>query len=107
MSVFNHITENLLKNKIDIVEDMESRVLVYSAALNFHHIEDIDFDKLQVDDIISVMHNIHEISSDENEYGDIQLDPNHPFGQLNSIQHKIHGLESIPKLRVPSPFRFL
>lgn len=105
--MFNQMNEKLINTKTEIVENVESYVHVYSALINQFSIKDIDFDQLTVVDIIDIRDTLFEIISEEDDEGNIRLDPEHPYSQLESIQIKIHQLESTPKQRVPSSFRFL
>lgn len=107
MNAFNQISESLLKAKKDVVEDLTSVVLLSSALVNKLKIADIDFDQLVISEIIHMRDNLFEIVSEEDDEGYVLLDPEHPYSRIDSIQLKMHALETSPKQRVPSSFRFL
>jgi len=107
MTAFKQISESLLKTKMDTVEDMTSCVLIASALVNKERIENIDFDRLDIDEIIHMRDTLFDIVTEEDDDGLVYLDPCHPYSRIDSIQLKMHALETSPKQRVPSSFRFL
>jgi hypothetical protein len=104
---FNTIHDNLQKSKTEIVENKESYVSIISALVNLKELEDIDFERIDSADILELQEEIFTIVTIEHEDGRVQLNPSHPFAMINSIQHKIHGLERKPRKRIPSSYRFL
>lgn len=104
---FSTINENLLKRQKEIIENKESYVSIISALVNRKELEDIDFNRFDIDDILEIQENIFEIVTIEDEDGMVQLNPAHPFSMIDSIQYKIHELERKPRVRPPSPYTFL
>lgn len=107
MPNFEKINDKLIKAKMDIVADKESIMLIASALVNIKSLREIDFDRIKAEDIAVMNERLFEIISSEDDDGYITVDPDHPFGVIQSIQHKIFKLETMPRKRVPSTFRFL
>jgi len=104
---FDFFNEAISKNIQVDVADESSIALIASIMINQFDIAEIDFSKLDEDDILNMRDNLFEIITTEDDDGDIKLDPGHPYSQVYALQHKITGMESAPKIRVQSSFRFL
>lgn len=107
MPTFQEINDKLIRVKKDIATDKESMMLIASAMVNVKSLNEIDFDRIRIEDICEMHDRIFEMISNENDDGEVTIDPSHPFGVIQSIQHKIFKLEEKPKKRVASTFRFL
>lgn len=106
-TLFNRINEKLEVCKQFAVSDMQSEHYLYSILINELEIQEIDFSRLDIDEIRHFIESIFEMISDEDDNGIISLDPHHGFTLSSMIQYKIWSFESLPKLRGKSSFQFL
>ena len=104
---FDTIQENLQKYKTEFVENKESYVSIISALVNLKGLEEIDFSRIDINDIQEIQDDIFSIITIEDEDGMVQLNPSHPFSMIDSVQYKIHALERKPRKRIPSTYSFL
>lgn len=103
---FEKFSNEINQKKVEIVEDLSAEAYTYLCMWNLMDVEDIDFNKLTVDAITAAAE-LQESITHEDEAGLVYLDPNHSASLVNGFGHKMHALESMERLRVPSLHRFI
>jgi hypothetical protein len=104
---FEYLSEVIEKKKVNTVTDKYGENYVILAAINRMAISDINFENFSSENVLDVYNELEDAITDENQDGEISLDPNHSFTQMISLGIKIARMEELPKLRVPSPFLFI
>lgn len=104
---FFELSDRLIAASEKEVSDMSSMVALFTAFLSLDDIEFIDLGSLQLDELIHFKDTIFEIIAEEDDYGELLLNQQHPFTRLLSLQHKMSFIEDVQKERVPSTYRFI
>lgn len=86
-----------LEGKRTIQEAYEKNYILM-VLLNDLSIDQIDFSVFDNSDIADVMEDLEEAITDEDENGELSLDPSHPYTRIWSLGVKMKELEDMPRL---------
>lgn len=104
---FDKFTQAIDKKKVEEVTNNSGKSYIYFLALEKLEVDRIDFSAFSLEDTTYVYTRIEESLTYEDEDGVLFVDPNHHFGEVINLIHKIDALEEAPRERVPSSFRFI
>lgn len=104
---FSTFTEKLDKKITTDIEDQYGLNYVHMIVQNQLHTSEIDFNKFSLDDLINALDGLEEAITDEDQNGNLAIDPNHVYTRVLALSFKIDKLGTVPKLRGTSPFLFL
>jgi hypothetical protein len=109
MSTFNfdHFNRVVEEKKVEVLHQRREQNYVLMVIQQKLSINDIDWSAFTRPHIMDVIEELEEAITDENDEGEICLDPNHPYTQMLMLTSKISGLEDVHKVRPTSPFPFL
>lgn len=100
---------NEFERKSTSLEQQNERGIIYAYHVVFHglDIEDIDFNRFTIEDLITVVNEIEFCVIDEDTDGRIYLDKKHPLTLIKYLGKLSWTMEHAPKIKLPSRFVFL
>lgn len=104
---FGRFTQIVEEKKVEVLHQRQEQNYVLMVIQQKLPINDIDWGVFTRPHIMDVIEELEEAITDENEDGEICLDPYHPYTQMLMLSSKVKGLEDVHKVRPTSPFPFL
>lgn len=104
---FGRFSQIVEEKKVEVLHQRKEQNYVYMVIQQKLPINDVDWSAFERPHITDVIEELEEAITDENDDGEICLDPNHPYTQMLMLSNKIKGLEDVHKVRPTSPFPFL
>ncbi|MGS2779889.1 hypothetical protein ACVBAX_21360 [Robertmurraya sp. GLU-23] len=104
---FDRFTQIVEEKKVEVLHQRNEQNYVLMVIQQGLPINDINWSAFGRAHIMDVMEELEDAITDENEDGELCLNPYHPYTQMFMISNKISGLVDVQKVRPTSPFPFI
>lgn len=108
MQNFEFFHEKMEKNKVMSVKNSYGISHIFSALINNHTVEYIDFDCFSAEEVINSLDDLSmQLEEPIDDEEQLVFTAGSHLEVIDNLQTKFHAMEKLPKQRVSSPYRFL
>lgn len=104
---FEYLNSKLEENKTTKISPAKGVNYILLILMCHLFADEINFKLFTYEDFEDVEMELDQLITDEDENGDIFLDPSNPYSIILSLTHKIAKMEKIPRIRSASPYQFI
>ncbi|MCM3317947.1 hypothetical protein M3603_15110 [Rummeliibacillus stabekisii] len=104
---FELFNTKLEESKSEKDEELSGICYIYHALYHCEELSDIDFNQFSFGDLDDALSLLTSEITNEDEDGEILLSPRHPICVIESAFQSIAHINSTPRRRVRSPYRFI